>query len=57
VAVIDPDIEKTKKVAGCAFYAASGPATHKRCVTFAKTQSIHIPVVRQLYILNGSFLL
>ena len=57
VAVIDQDTKKIKKVTGCAFYAAAGPATYERCVTFAKTQSIHIPAVRQLYILNASLLL
>ena len=57
VAVIDQDIENMKKVPCGAFYVAAGPATSQRRVTFAKIQSIHIPAVQQLYILNSSLLL
>jgi hypothetical protein len=57
VALIDREIEKIKKATGVAIYPAAGPAAYERCVTFAKIQSIHIPTVQQLYILNASLLL
>jgi hypothetical protein len=57
VAVIEQDIKKIKKVSWSAFYAASGPAAYERCSTLAKPQSVHIPTVRQLYLLNASLLL
>jgi hypothetical protein len=57
VALIDQDIKKIKKVSWGAFYAASRPADYERCSTLAKPQSVHIPTVRQLYLLNASLLL
>jgi len=57
VSVIDQYSENTKKVASVAFYPFSGPAPFERCDTFEKTQNLHIPSVRQLYILKSSLLM